>query len=37
MKTGNIKEAEAFFRTALEIDPEDRMAAQLLANLEQHS
>lgn len=34
LKAGNRSEAEAFFRTALEIDPEDRLAAQMLAELE---
>jgi Flp pilus assembly protein TadD len=30
MKAGNKKEAEAFFRTVLELDPEDPLARHYL-------
>jgi Flp pilus assembly protein TadD len=34
LKTGAIPEAEAFFRTVLEIEPEDQTARTYLKNLE---
>lgn len=34
LRKGNRVEAEGFFRTALEIDPKDRMAAEMLKQME---
>lgn len=36
VKSGNLEEAESFFRTALEIEPEDPVATQYIAFIEQN-
>ena len=36
VKTGRLDEAESYFRTALEIEPEDPVALQYIAFLEKN-